>query len=142
MLATHKIALALHTLVAVGYLGLGSVYYSTTQVMPYHEVAMGQSWESIPEATKVVILSFMKGGGAACVGMSVMMLVTLMIPFRRGERWARIVVPSAAIAATSLFLVPIAQIVATTDAKPPWQVIVGGLLLSITGLLLTELRPR
>lgn len=99
---------------------LGAVYLFSSRFMPYHAVAVGQRWEDVPEAYRVLIgaLLDVAGAGWICLGAALILLV--VFPLKRGERWARWAAPALIL----LFYVPVLlatlNVLKGTPATPPW----------------------
>ncbi len=72
----------------------GIIYLVRSQFMPYHQEALGKPWEELDHRLQAILLGLMRvvGGGFLATGLSVAIL--LLIPFRAGETWSRIAIPS------------------------------------------------
>jgi len=99
---------------------LGSVYLFRQTFMPYHETALGRSWSELAPEVQFLLEALMDVAGAGWIALGVAVLFLTAIPMRRGERWARLLVPALLL----LFYVP--NLLATltvlneTAASPPW----------------------
>jgi len=99
---------------------LGSVYLFRQTFMPYHEAALGRSWSELAPELQFLLEALMDVAGAGWIALGVAVLFLTAIPMRRGERWARLLVPALLL----LFYVP--NLLATltvlneTAASPPW----------------------
>jgi hypothetical protein len=88
-----KIAFYCYFSVAIFAVGMSLVYILSPQIMPYHLEVVGMPWEKITPGFQLMLLTFMKVGGAIALASSLSFIFMLWIPFRRGERWALWAIP-------------------------------------------------
>jgi hypothetical protein len=62
--------------------------------MPYHQEALGKSWQQLDQNLQVLLLGLMRivGGGFLATGLCELLL--LLIPFRAGESWSMYSIPA------------------------------------------------
>jgi len=121
MLLRDRCAFALHALPTVGLMLQGLLYVTTDRFMPYHADALGTEWEGLPAREQGFLLGVIKGMGAGSIGVTLALSILLLIPFRRGQAWARWAVPAVGIAFTSLTALAAFTIARSTPAATPWR---------------------
>ncbi|MGF1513048.1 MAG: hypothetical protein ACFB5Z_05035 [Elainellaceae cyanobacterium] len=117
------------------------IYLLRSEFMPYHALAVGQSWEQIPLPLQTLILGLMKATGGGWLSAAAAMAIILFKPFKRGEIWARWAVPFIGLTTAIPLLYLTLSIAIRTPANPPWLAAALGVGLQIAGLLLS-LEPR
>jgi len=111
----------IHTLPTVGLLLQGLLYLTTPTFMPYHAEALGVEWHELSPSHQGFVLGVIRGMGAGSFSVSLALLLILVGPFRRGERWAFRAVPSIGIAFTTLTAYAAHTIDVRTPASTPWR---------------------
>lgn len=99
----------------------GLLYLTTPTFMPYHGDALGTTWEALPPNYQVFLLGVIKVMGAGSFAVALALGVMLLVPFRRGEGWARWVVPLVGTTFTGLMAYAAYTIDARTAASTPWR---------------------
>ncbi len=117
------------------------IYLLRPEFMPYHASAVGMNWEDVPPAFQTLILGLMKATGGGWLATAVAMAVILFKPFKRGELWARWAVPFIGLTTAVPLLYLTLTIALRTSATTPWLAALIGVLLQISGLILS-LEPR
>jgi hypothetical protein len=130
-------ALVVHALPTVGLLGQGLLYVTATECMPYHADALGASWAELPPNYQGFLLGVLKAMGAGSVAASLALLVLLLVPFRRGQAWARWAVPLVGVVFTGLTLYASATIAMRTPASPPWRPTCGLVAMYLIGAVIS-----
>jgi hypothetical protein len=138
----HDLAAALYAGTALVSLALGATYMFRDSFMPYHAVALGQSWVELDAATQTLLKALMEVAAGGWFALGVLVLLLVAIPIRRGERWARLAAPAAVL----LFYVPTLlatlSVALQTPASPPWRSNAVACLCAVVGILLdTPWRP-
>lgn len=132
----HRVAAALYAGTALVSLVLGATYGLRDSFMPYHEVALGQSWGELEPATRVLVKALMDVAAGGWLALGALILLLVAVPIRRRERWARFAAPGALL----LFYVPTLlatlSVLRQTPASPPWRFNVVACLCALVGLLL------
>lgn len=115
---------------------MGAVYLFSPEFMPYHADAVGRAWQDLRDSERVLFGALLDVAGAGWIALGAAVIVLAIIPMRRGEMWARLLVPSLLV----LFYIP--TILATlsvlehTPASPPWYGNAFALLATAIGLAL------
>ena len=60
---------------------LALIYLFRSEFMPYHAVAVGQSWDDVDPAFQILILALMKVAGGGWFATAVATIILLFIPF-------------------------------------------------------------
>src|SRR5262245_686366 len=71
----------------------GVRYLSSKEFQPYHAAAIGRDWNSLDPALQVLLLTFIRGIGAALLAIAISTIALLIFPFREGAPWATYVLP-------------------------------------------------
>lgn len=135
-------ALAAYSIPTVGLFLQGLVYLTTPRFMPYHADALGSSWEMLPANYQGFVIGVIKAMGAGSVGVTLALAILLLIPFRRGERWARWAVPAIGVVFTALTAYAAFTIDVRTPASPPWRQTLGLTALYAAGALISQWPSR
>jgi hypothetical protein len=113
--------LLLHALPTVGLLLQGLLYLTTPKFMPYHAAALEARWEDLSPHYRAFILGVIRAMGAGSFSVSLALLLILLIPLRRGERWALWATPVIGITFTLLTAYAAYTIDVGTPADTPWR---------------------
>ena len=116
----------------VGVVGL--VYLRRRQFMPYHSVAVGQTWEQASPGYQALVLGLMHAVGGASLCIALLQLVLLLIPFRQGAAWAIWLVPISGLLFAATSLLAMRHVGRNTPAKPPTHLPMASGVLSIAAL--------
>ena len=114
---------------------IGLVYALRNELMPYHIEVLGVAWENIEPQFQFMFLSFINGAGAFLFAYGVALAVMTLIPFRNGEQWAKIAIPSIGLIGALPLLYIVAKVKFLTDASPPFTLTIVVNLLFIVGFL-------
>jgi ABC-type Mn2+/Zn2+ transport system permease subunit len=131
-----------YTIPTVGLFLQGLVYLTTPRFMPYHADALGVSWEMLPANHQGFLIGVIKAMGAGSVGVTLALAAMLLIPFRRGEAWARWAVPAIGVVFTALTAYAAFTIDARTPASPPWPQTLGLTTLYVVSALISHWPSR
>ncbi|MGB2933041.1 MAG: hypothetical protein WBB88_11915, partial [Methyloceanibacter sp.] len=93
MTTRRKIALVLYFLVALFSFGLGLTYGLRDQFQSYHETAVGVPWDQLDSRLQTLLLALMEVAAGGWLALFVLTMALLFGPFRRGEHWARVIIP-------------------------------------------------
>ena len=131
----HKIGFGLYLLNTIMAIAGGFVYFFSQQMMPYHAQVIGKNWAELDRGIQLIILALMKVVGAGDITTGFTGLILLLIPFRRGERWAN----------WTLFLVPIVfgglcffvtfKVSLATNITTPWPLMLMTMVLGLLAFL-------
>ncbi len=84
----RKIAFIGFSLVSVATILLGVRYALSTEIMSYHQDAIGMSWQEMTDGVRIMSLNFMKSAGFGFLSVGIALAFLLIVPYRKGERWA------------------------------------------------------
>ena len=142
MNTTMKIAFVLYLLIAlVSVLG-GLLYFFASELMPYHQEVIGMDWEKVDPRFQKMFLALLNGGGLSGFMQGVALFILILIPFRKGESWARWALP-VLILPGNIFLQYITlHLKSSMQASTPWQLIAIILLLTIIALIFSYIDPK
>jgi hypothetical protein len=134
-----RLAFGCHLLGILASIGFGLVYLLRNRIMPYHEVALGQSWSEIPPPVQVLTVALMRAFSGAALGGAALGMIVLLIPFRAGEVWAFWAIPASSLISGAIGVTAVRHVTRNTPARPPLGLVLVGLGLSIVGLVLSLL---
>lgn len=95
------------------------IYLLTPQLLPYQEAAIGMSWAELQPGLKTQFLSLLKVSGGGYLFTAISLLVLLLIPFKKGEAWARNAIPAIGIPAVLIVNYAGLTIILNTPGRPP-----------------------
>jgi hypothetical protein len=117
---TIGVAAGLYLVVAVGSLAVGVTYLATPTFMPYHEVALGRSWGALDADLRTLLGALIDIAGAGLIALGLAVGGLVAVPLRRGERWARWLVPALLLTVHAPTLAATLEVLDATPATPPW----------------------
>lgn len=88
----------IYMVINTGTLFFGVLYLSKMRLMPYHEEVIQMKWEELQPEMQFLLKAFIGGIGASFTMIALLNYAIILIPFRRGELWAILVVPIMGIA--------------------------------------------
>jgi hypothetical protein len=131
-----------------GILGIfwGFLYFFASEMMPYHRQAIGKNWGDLEKGTQIIILALMQDTGAGWLAFGLMWLITLFIPFRRGEKWANWTLFVCGVFLQTLLFFVTMKVHIMTQASTPWYFALFFIVLIFVAFLLSlpekkELQP-
>jgi membrane dipeptidase len=136
MTTRRKIALVLYGLVSLFSLYLGLTYFLRDQFLPYHERAVGVSWHQLDTSIQTLLLALMEVSGGGWLALFVLTVALIVVPFPRGERWARIMIPVGILAFYIPTLYATLRVLRDTPSVPPWYGAAIACLAAVIGLFL------
>ena len=125
---------------AVVELGLGVVYFSASEVMPYHKEALGVGWSQLEPGVRALLLTLVNGYGSAHLAVGIALTALLLGPLRQGQVWARWTILAIGFPVLGATAYLSARLAVTTGASVPWQGAVVLLMLFVAGVALAD--PR
>ena len=132
----RKIAFVLYGLVSLVSLWLGFRYFFSDQFMSYHQDAVGKPWAELSSGVQTLILALMEVAGGGWFALFVFVATLLAIPFCRGERWARILIPAGILSFYVPTLYATLRVLRDTPSNPPWWGAAIACLAAVVGFLL------
>ena len=142
MKTRNKIAFVLYMINSSLSLVFGFKYLLCDTIMPYHHQAIGISWEELGLGQQLLLNGLIKVAASAFFVGSFSTFILLLIPFRKGERWAILSVPALQIFFLSFLLYVTLNIALHTKASTPWPFSVVGLSLSIIAFLFSGISTK
>ncbi len=115
-----KLAAILYVMDGIISIGLGAIYLFRGSFMPYHAEALSRSWDDVEPALQSLIVALMNVAGAGWIALGVATLVLVALPVRRGERWARVLVPMLLLLFYIPTLLATLTVLRETPGSPPW----------------------
>jgi hypothetical protein len=116
----HKIGFGIYLLVAIMTIAWGCLYFFSHEMMPYHKQAIGKNWAELDRGVQVIVLALMEAVGAGQLTLGFIILVLLLIPFRRGERWVNWGLFIGGIVFSGLGYFITFKVQLGTNASTPW----------------------
>lgn len=115
-----KIAFACYLFVGLVSILFGLRYILASQIMPYHQEAVGVPWGDLPPRIQKFLLASLHGGGMSMILFGTSVLILLLIPFRRGEVWSRWALAVLCVPAQLATLYLALDLHLSTRASTPW----------------------
>lgn len=115
-----RIVLLLYGAVGIISIALGSLYILAPRFMPYHSTAIGRDWGELTSNEQVLFLALLDVAGAGWFALGVAVIWLVTVPVRRGERWARAMVPTLLLIFYVPTLLATLSVLEKTPASPPW----------------------
>jgi hypothetical protein len=137
MTSRVKVSFYCHLFATVLSITFGLVYMVSKEFMPYHAEVVRMQWADLDPAIRVLFHSSMKLIGGTWLANGVAMGVLLIIPFRKGLKWAYWAVPIIGLIAAATALYATIYVAQNTLATPPWIFPAVGIGLLIMGFLLS-----
>lgn len=134
-----KVAFICHSLATLILVAFGVLYLFRGEFMSYHAVAVGRSWAEVEPAFQTLILALMKTIGGGFLAAAFAMIVILVKPFRKAQRWSLWTVPVTGLIAAVATLYVTINVILNTSASPPWTAAAGGIVLLILGFIFSIL---
>lgn len=86
----RRVAMTGYIISAIPLALFGATYLTRSEFMPYHAVAIGQSWGEVAPAIQVLLLAMMRGLGGTFLALAVAVVAIALKPFREGQPvWPR-----------------------------------------------------
>ena len=113
-------AISLYALTGVVSITMGAIYLFSPEFMPYHSVALGRDWHDLQNSEQVLLGALLDVAGAGWIALGTAVIVLAIIPMRRGEMWARLLVPFLLVLFYLPTLLATLSVLEKTAASPPW----------------------
>ncbi len=133
----EKIAFALYMINSILCLAFGFKYLFCNTIMPYHEVAIGKKWAELEPGLQVMLNGFVKITASAFFLAGIAVFVLLIIPYRRGERWAKWFIPALASVYLCFGLYVSINVALNTQASTPWPASVAAMAVTLIAFFLS-----
>lgn len=138
MISRNKLAFVCIAIPALVELGLGVVYFTASEVMPYHKEALGAAWSQLEPGVRTLLLTFLNGYGSAHLAVGIALTALLLFPLRQGQVWARWTILAIGFPVLGATTYLSARLAVTTGASVPWQGAVVLLVLLVVGVALAD----
>jgi hypothetical protein len=136
----NRVAFVCIAIPALVELGLGVAYFTASEVMSYHQEALGVGWSQLEPGVRTVLLTLLNGYGSAHFAVGIALGALLLFPLRRGQAWARWAVLAIGFPVLGATAYLSARLAAVAGSNVPWQGAVILLLLLLVGVALVD--PR
>lgn len=140
MSARNRVAFVCIAIPALVELGLGVAYFTASEVMSYHQEALGAGWSQLEPGVRTLLLTLLNGYGSAHFAVGIALGALLLFPLRRGQAWARWAVLAIGFPVLGATAYLSARLAAVTGSNVPWQGAIILLLLLLVGVALVD--PR
>lgn len=110
-------------------------FLTASQIMNYHQVAMGSPWDALSTGMQAMTLNFMRVAGLGFLLTGISMLFLLIFPFRKGEYWSKWALSFLGLTQAIIMGLVVTSVRTHTPAVPPLApfVVIG--MLSIIGFV-------
>jgi hypothetical protein len=131
-----KIAFGIYFLLALTSVAFGVAYLFCSTIMPYHRVAIGIPWEQLSSGLQAVLQGLIKVAAAGFLVIGISFMALLFIPFRRGDLWAKWLIPVLGSVWNIIALYVTIMIAMKTSALTPWPASIVAMVLLIVAFIL------
>lgn len=131
-----KIAFGIYFLLALTSIAFGVVYLFCSTIMPYHRVAIGIPWEQLSTGMQAVLQGLIKVSAAGFLVTGISFVALLIIPFRRGDQWAKWLIPILGSVWNIIGIYVTIMIAMKTPAVTPWPAAIAAMVLLIVAFIL------
>lgn len=131
-----RVSFACYLVSTIIVAGVGMLYLLSRQLLPFQLEALGTSWAELPPRYQVLFLALKKLVAGGILGTALGLGVLLIVPFRKGEAWARWAISVIGLSFATLLLYGMLLVKFETPASPPWLIAVFLIVLFIVGFLL------
>jgi len=130
-----RISFVCFLIILIGEILIAFRFLTASQVMDYHQIAMGSDWNHLSMGVQTMTLNFLRSAGLGFLLAGISILFILFFPFRRGERWSRWALVSICLTQSTIMIVVVSSVRSLTPATPPMApfIILG--VLSLIGFI-------
>ncbi|HEX4871375.1 MAG TPA: hypothetical protein VFV27_03595 [Nevskiaceae bacterium] len=137
-----RFAFWIYLLLMIAGAAWGIGFLLRSEFTPYHGAAAGVPWSEVPPNFQIVILALTKLAGGLWVAFTLCIFVLLLLPFRRGERWALWAVPLLMLAQYAAPMPAMTHLTVNSPASPPWALTISCMVVTLVALLVSVTGPR
>ena len=130
-----KISFGCFFLIVIGEILTAFRFLTATQIMDYHQIAMGITWDSLSTGMQTMTLNFMRSAGLGFLITGIAMVFILIVPFRRGDRWSGWALASIVLVQSTIMIGVICSVRYHTAATPPVAPFAISGILSLIGFI-------
>jgi hypothetical protein len=134
----NGIALACIAIPAIVEIGVGVVYFTASEVMPYHQQVLGVAWSDLQPGIRTMLVGFMNAYGSTHFVVGVALTILIAIPLRRGDWWARWAILAVGLPVLGATVYLAGRLAFLTGARTPWRASLVLLALFLAGVGLVE----
>ena len=134
----NRIAMACIGIAAIVEIIVGVVYFSASEVMPYHKEALGVAWSDLQPGVRTMLVGLMNAYGSTHFGVGVALGILVLIPLRRGYTWARWAILAVGLPVLGATVYLASRLAFSTGARAPWGVSLVLLGLFLAGVALAK----
>ena len=138
MSSRNRVAFVCIAIPALVELGLGIAYFTASEVMSYHQEALGVRWSQLEPGVRTLLLTLLNGYGSAHFAVGIALGALLLFPLRRGQAWARWAVLAIGFPVLGATAYLSARLAAVTGSNVLWQGAIILLLLLLVGVALVD----
>jgi hypothetical protein len=123
-------------LVAVVEVVIGIVYFTASEVMPYHKEVLGVDWGQLEPGVRTMLVAFINAYGSGHFAVGISLGALALIPMRQGHAWARWAVLAVGLPmlVTSAYIST--YLASLVDEGPPWRGALAMLVVFMLGVAL------
>jgi len=121
MTLRNGIALTCIAIPAIVEIIVGVIYFSASEVMPYHKEVLGVAWSDLQPGVRTMLVGFMNAYGSTHFAVGVALAILILIPLRRGHSWARWAILAVGLPVLSATVYLAARLAFATGAQTPWR---------------------
>lgn len=133
----EKIAFVLYMINGLFCIIFGFRYLFCDTIMPYHQQAIGMKWTELEPGLQVLLNGLIKIAASCFFILGITTIVLLIIPFRKGERWAKWFIPALMFLWLGFGLYVPINIALKTQASTPWPASIVALAITVIAFLLS-----
>jgi hypothetical protein len=115
----------------------GVVYTISEQYFSYHAVATSYAWDELTPGLQLLIQAMLNGAGSLMLLIALTLILLLIIPFRKNERWCFWAIPFIGISAMLITIRSAVLVDLNTPSNPPWVWLLIIIALFLSGLFLS-----
>ena len=141
MTTRNKFSLFCIALVAVVEVVIGIVYFTASEVMPYHIEVLGVDWGQLEPGVRTMLVAFINAYGSGHFAVGISLGALALIPMRQGHAWARWAVLAVGLPmlVTSAYIST--YLASLVDEGPPWRGALAMLVVFMLGVTLFKSNP-
>ena len=134
----NRLAFVCIAIPALVELGIGVVYFTASEVMPYHKEALGVGWSQLEPGIRALLITFINGYGSTHLAVGIALTALLLFPLYQGQVWARWTIFAIGFPVLGATAYLSARLAMTTGANVPWKGAVVLLILFVVGVMLAD----
>ncbi len=133
-----KIAFGIYAFNIFGMISIGLIYELSSEFMPFHSDVIQTKWVDVDHFSQILYLGMMRTEAAGFLAAGTAILILLLIPFLKFERWSYWAMTIVGLVEYIPTLFATYHVSSITDASPPWVFILALSVSLIIALCLAE----